>query len=108
MPVAIPCVLSSRFLAVHFEFIVLLLSLTAAINTPFQTAATLAFVVYFLSIYPAVLSRLREEVLSKVGPTRRPDYDDIRDMKYLRAVINGTFDRLESNDVIIYNVSLSY
>ena len=33
--------------------------------------------------------RLREEILGKVGNSRRPDYDDIRDMKYLRAVING-------------------
>lgn len=53
------------------------------------TAATLTFIVYFLAMYPAVNIRLREEILSKVGPTRRPDYDDIRDMKYLRAVING-------------------
>lgn len=44
---------------------------------------------YFLSQYPDVVKRLRQEILSKVGPTRRPDYDDIRDMKYLRAFING-------------------
>ncbi|GLB44358.1 putative cytochrome P450 monooxygenase [Lyophyllum shimeji] len=54
------------------------------------TAATLTFVIYFLAMYPAVNARLREEILAKVGPTRRPDYDDIRDMKYLRAVINET------------------
>ena len=35
------------------------------------------------------MTRLREEILGKVGNSRRPDYDDIRDMKYLRAVING-------------------
>jgi hypothetical protein len=40
-------------------------------------------------MYPSVTSRLREEILSKVGPTRRPNYEDIRDMKFLRAVING-------------------
>lgn len=41
-------------------------------------------------MYPAVMARLREEILEQVGTTRRPDYDDIRDMKYLRAVINET------------------
>jgi hypothetical protein len=35
------------------------------------------------------MTRLREEILNKVGNSRRPTYDDIRDMKYLRAVING-------------------
>ncbi|KAJ7181145.1 cytochrome P450 monooxygenase pc-1 [Mycena filopes] len=45
-------------------------------------------VVYFLSMYPDVCARLREEVLTHVGPTRRPTYDDIKDMKFLRAVIN--------------------
>ncbi|KAF8055214.1 cytochrome P450 monooxygenase pc-1 [Lyophyllum atratum] len=54
------------------------------------TAATLTYIMYFLSMYPAVNERLREEILANVGPTRRPDYDDIKDMKYLRAVINET------------------
>ena len=54
-----------------------------------KTAATLTFAVYMIASHPAILDRLREEILSKVGPSARPTYDDIRDMKYLRAVING-------------------
>ncbi|KAI6151601.1 cytochrome P450 [Pisolithus tinctorius] len=54
------------------------------------TAATLTFLVYMLSQHPDVLKRLRAEVLSKVGSSRRPTYDDVRDMKYMRAVINET------------------
>ncbi|KAK0227029.1 cytochrome P450 monooxygenase pc-3 [Armillaria nabsnona] len=53
------------------------------------TAATLTFVVYMLSQHPDVLRRLRNEILGKVGTTNRPSYNDFRDMKYLRAVING-------------------
>lgn len=49
----------------------------------------MTFLIYALSTNPAVFARLREEVLSKVGASARPTYDDIRDMKYLRAVING-------------------
>lgn len=55
------------------------------------TAATLTFVTYFLTMYPSVFTRLRNEVLEHVGPSRRPTYDDIKEMKYLRAVINGAF-----------------
>jgi hypothetical protein len=40
-------------------------------------------------MYPHVMTRLREEVMTKVGPANRPTYDNIREMKYLRAVING-------------------
>jgi len=54
------------------------------------TAASLTFAVYFLSQHPHVLERLRAEVLEKVGASRRPTYDDIREMKYLRAVLNET------------------
>jgi hypothetical protein len=53
------------------------------------TAATLTFLIYLLAMHPDVMKRLRDEILEQVGSTRRPDYDDIRDMKYLRAVING-------------------
>ena len=35
-----------------------------------------------------MLRRLREEILDVVGPTRRPTYDDIRNLKYMRAFIN--------------------
>ncbi|KAJ7053490.1 cytochrome P450 monooxygenase pc-1 [Mycena amicta] len=56
------------------------------------TMHTLTMVIYFLSIYPAVCLRLRAEVLAHVGPTRRPAYDDIKNMKYLRAVINASVD----------------
>jgi hypothetical protein len=44
-----------------------------------------------LAEHPEISDRLRQEILGKVGPTNRPSYDDIRDMKYLRAFINGAF-----------------
>ncbi|KAI1783318.1 cytochrome P450 [Ganoderma leucocontextum] len=52
------------------------------------TACTLTFSVFALAEHPAVLERLRKEVLDVVGPTRRPTYEDIRGMKYMRAFIN--------------------
>ncbi|XP_006460417.1 cytochrome P450 [Agaricus bisporus var. bisporus H97] len=54
------------------------------------TASTLTYAIYMLAEHPQVLKRLREEVLQKVGPSRRPEYDDLKDMKYLRATINET------------------
>lgn len=48
---------------------------------------------YMLAEHPDVMQRLRAEVLTKVG-TRRPTYDDIREMKYLRAFINGQWSSL--------------
>lgn len=49
----------------------------------------MTFTIYLLAQHPEVLVRLREEVLTHVGPSARPTYDSIRDMKFLRAVING-------------------
>ncbi|CDO68134.1 hypothetical protein BN946_scf185003.g6 [Trametes cinnabarina] len=54
------------------------------------TAATLTFAVYLMCLYPDVFKRLRAEVLERVGPTQVPTFDDVRSMKYLRAVINET------------------
>jgi hypothetical protein len=42
-----------------------------------------------LAEHPKILQRLREEILQKVGPQRRPTHDDFKEMKFLRAVING-------------------
>ncbi|KAJ6614110.1 cytochrome P450 monooxygenase pc-3 [Mycena sp. CBHHK59/15] len=54
------------------------------------TMHTLSVVIYFFTMYPEVCARTREEVLAQVGPSRRPTYDDIKGMKYLRAVLNET------------------
>ncbi|KAL5533818.1 hypothetical protein ACEPAG_278 [Sanghuangporus baumii] len=54
------------------------------------TAATLTFATYCLAMYPNVMRRLREEILAVVGSVRNPTYDDLKQMKYLRAFINET------------------
>ncbi|KIJ13434.1 hypothetical protein PAXINDRAFT_170499 [Paxillus involutus ATCC 200175] len=54
------------------------------------TAGTLTFIIYFLSTHPQVLARLRDEIMTNIGPTNRPTHASIREMKYLRAVINET------------------
>ncbi|KAG7440044.1 cytochrome P450 [Guyanagaster necrorhizus] len=54
------------------------------------TGGTLSVLVYFLCTNPLVCIRLREEVINSVGPVCRPTFEDIKGMKYLRAVINET------------------
>ncbi|KAG1903106.1 cytochrome P450 [Suillus fuscotomentosus] len=54
------------------------------------TASTLTSAIYLLAMHPEILSRLREEIISKVGPTRMPTYGDIKEMKYIQAVLNET------------------
>ncbi|KAL0958726.1 hypothetical protein HGRIS_014056 [Hohenbuehelia grisea] len=53
------------------------------------TATTITFAVYMLAKHPKALAKLRAEILSKVGSSRSPTFEDLREMKYLRAVING-------------------
>ncbi|TFK35054.1 cytochrome P450 monooxygenase pc-3 [Crucibulum laeve] len=52
------------------------------------TASTLTFALYMMAEHPHITRRLRAEILGKVGPTNRPTYDDMRDMRFLRAFIN--------------------
>ena len=61
------------------------------------TAGTLTFLVYFMAQYPHVYARVREEVLNTVGPTSMPTFEDVKEMKYLRAVINGKSKRCAVN-----------
>jgi Cytochrome P450 len=53
-----------------------------------QTAGLLTFTVYCLAMHPEVLARLREEIVGNVGTGRAPTIEDVRGMKYLRAVLN--------------------
>ncbi|KAJ7726285.1 cytochrome P450 monooxygenase CYP63 [Mycena maculata] len=52
------------------------------------TACLLTFVTYFMAIYPDMATKLRAEVLEHCGPRGSPTYENIKDMKYMHAVIN--------------------
>ncbi|KAJ1302922.1 hypothetical protein OPQ81_003220 [Rhizoctonia solani] len=54
------------------------------------TAATLTFAVYMLAENPAIMAKLRGEVLGRLGTSNYPTSDDFKEMKYLRAVLNET------------------
>ncbi|KAJ7174475.1 cytochrome P450 monooxygenase pc-2 [Mycena filopes] len=54
------------------------------------TAATITFAVYMLAEHPEMAKRLRSEILEKMGTSRRPTHEDIKNMPYLRAFINET------------------
>lgn len=42
-----------------------------------------------LAEHPEIAQRLRKEILDVIGPTARPTYENLRDMKYMRAFVNG-------------------
>lgn len=44
-----------------------------------------------LAEHPDVLVRLRKEVLDTLGPVGKVDNESLREMKYLRAVLNGKY-----------------
>ncbi|KAJ5129374.1 uncharacterized protein N7515_005413 [Penicillium bovifimosum] len=57
------------------------------------TAGTLSFCLFELSRNPEVVVKLREEIGSRLGlgpDGRKPTYPDLKEMKYLNAVLNET------------------
>ncbi|KAF9647903.1 cytochrome P450 [Thelephora ganbajun] len=54
------------------------------------TAGLTTFTVAMLAKHPEIYARLRREVLDTLGPDGKVDPDNLRDMKYLRAVLNET------------------
>jgi cytochrome P450 len=54
------------------------------------TASLLTFVTYFLSMHPNVTRKLRAEVLERCGPDGALTYDNVKHLKYMRAVLNET------------------
>ncbi|KAJ6595533.1 cytochrome P450 monooxygenase CYP63 [Mycena vulgaris] len=70
------------------------------------TASLLTFVMYFFAMYPAVCDRLRNEILASLGSEESPTYDSLRNMKYLRAVLNEAL-RLFPSAPLIARTSLN-
>jgi len=54
-----------------------------------QTAALITFAVTMLAENPHVFKRLRDEVLNTLGPHGKVTTENLKGMKYLRAVLNG-------------------
>ena len=49
----------------------------------------ITFAVAMLAEHPEVYARLRREAVDTLGPNGKVGPDNLRDMKYLRAVLNG-------------------
>lgn len=54
------------------------------------TACTLSWALYELARHPEAVAKLRREILDTVGPDRAPTYADLKNMSYLKNVINET------------------
>lgn len=52
------------------------------------TGATLSWTFFELMQKPRIWAKLREEILSVVGPEKMPSYEDLKAMKYLDHVIH--------------------
>ena len=59
------------------------------VNATPQTASLITFAVYMLSKHPRVYDRLLQEIVDTIGTENRPTSKDLRNMKYLRAVLDG-------------------
>ncbi|PPQ79330.1 hypothetical protein CVT25_002560 [Psilocybe cyanescens] len=53
------------------------------------TMCLLTYAVYMLAEHPDIEKRLREEIFTKVGPTEAPKYDQMREMRYVKAFLNA-------------------
>ncbi|KAJ7075004.1 cytochrome P450 monooxygenase CYP63 [Mycena belliarum] len=80
--------------------------LTYLIASKDTTASLLTFIVYFFAMYPAVCDRLRHDILTTLGSEEPPTYDTLRNLKYLRAVINEAL-RLFPSAPLIARTSLN-
>ncbi|KAI1213781.1 cytochrome P450 52A11 [Annulohypoxylon truncatum] len=54
------------------------------------TAATLSFVFFELGRHPDIVQKLRREIGGQVGWNRTPTYADLKNMRYLQAVVSET------------------
>ncbi|OAA71778.1 cytochrome P450 [Akanthomyces lecanii RCEF 1005] len=68
------------------------------------TASTLSWAMYELARHPECVAKLRREILETVGADSLPTYDHLKNMPYLKAVINET---LRLYPVVPFNVRLA-
>jgi cytochrome P450 len=71
------------------------------------TAVTLSFTLFELSRHPEVVSKLRTEIRDRLGvgaDAQKPSYTDLKEMKYLNAVIHET---MRVYPVVPFNVRYS-
>ena len=68
------------------------------------TAAALSWTFYEISRQPAIVAKLRAEILAHVGPSRPPTYADLKSMRYLQHTMNET---LRLYPVVPFNVRLA-
>lgn len=65
------------------------------------TACTLSWAIYELARHPDAVAKLRREILDTLGPDELPTYADLKNMSYLKNVINET---LRLYPVVPFNV----
>ena len=53
------------------------------------TMGLLTYSMYMLTEHPECEQRLRQEIFDKVGSTNKPTYDNMRELKYTKAFLNG-------------------
>ena len=68
------------------------------------TAATLSWCLYELSRSPEAVKKLRREILKTVGPNGQPSYNDLKEMRYLKHVLDET---LRLYPVVPFNVRVA-
>lgn len=54
------------------------------------TAGALSFTFQELAANPAIVKKLRREILDRMGSSRAPTYEDLKNMPYLQHVMNET------------------
>lgn len=68
------------------------------------TASTLSWTLYELGRHPDCVTRLRREVIETIGPTELPTYEHLKNMPYLKSVLNEV---LRLYPVIPFNVRMA-
>ncbi|KAK3068836.1 hypothetical protein LTR53_013282 [Teratosphaeriaceae sp. CCFEE 6253] len=68
------------------------------------TAVTLSWLFYELSRAPQVVEKLRDEIMTFVGPEQQPTYDNLKSMRYLQHTLNEI---LRLYPVVPYNVRVA-